>query len=327
MNDLIKNLYPLLDENISLILSGLAPADKNSVTELRIRANAPLCVVKSGKCFFVTNASRLTDEPFDGHAITKEEVQNTFLGLCRHSVYAYEDQISQGYISLPGGHRAGVCGKSVMSDGITRLSEIYGICIRIASQRKGCARPLIGKLLSNSGIKSGVIISPPGGGKTTILRDAARCLSELGKRVCIVDERGEIAAMRNGAPELDVGFCTDVLDNIPKSIGITMAVRSLSPEIIIFDEISTPEEAAQVVTALNSGVAVLTSIHGENYADAVKRPQLSSLIRAGVLDFAAELSGNDNPGRIMKIINIKEIGYEKCIDDSFACGVYGGRLS
>ncbi len=327
MKDGIMGIMPFLDEETAMLFSGLNKDELESINEIRLRTGKPLCAVVKGVCKYVGKSPRLYDNPLFGALCTETQLQQTFMGVCRHSVYAYEDQINEGYITLPGGHRAGICGRTVKSDGIYRLGEVYGICIRIAGEKRNCGEKIARHLIKNGSLLSGIIISPPGGGKTTMLRDTARILSDSGRRVCIVDERGEIAALHNGMPQLDIGINTDIIDNMEKSKAIMIACRSLCPEIIIFDEIGSVEEARAVTAALNCGVAVLTSVHGNDFESALLRPQLSMLVAAQTIDKAFVLSGAASPGTIRMIIDIKDGIYENAYMPYNADMLYGGGVS
>ena len=189
------------------------------------------------------------------------DMENILAAICKNSVYTYSGDIARGFVTMRGGHRAGISGRGVVSRGeISSLTQISGINIRVARQKKGCADRLIHSVADDGGVKNTLIISPPQCGKTTILRELARLLSEKYK-VTIVDERSELAAMTDGCPGFDVGRQTDVLDSVPKSAGIFMALRSLSPEIILTDEIDVGGDIAAIHSILGAGAKIITSVH------------------------------------------------------------------
>ncbi len=313
----INNLLNLLDPNIALLVSGLNREELSKINELRIRRGQPLCAVINGKSYYIGNSSFLYKTCDRAHICSDMEIQQCFLGITRHSVYAYENQISQGFITMPDGNRAGISGAFSFSDGQYRLNDIYSICIRIAREHFGCADKVLPYLCKDNKILSMLIISPPGGGKTSLLRETARMLSLNGKRVCIVDERGELAGLHNGAPTLDVGRNTDIISYCSKSDGIIMTCRSLCPDVIIFDEIGTVKEAYAVRDALNCGVAVIMSVHAKSIEEAFSRRQVIPLIKAGILDIAVLLQGANTPGKIQRIISIKDEKYEDIHTDNF----------
>ena len=311
----INNIQRLLDSNIALLISGLNREELMRINEIRLRKGQALCAVVKGKNFYIGNSAFLLKTPERAHICTDSEVEQCFLGITRHSVYAYEDQISEGYISLPDGNRAGISGAFSFADGQYRLNSIYSICIRIAHEHFGCADTVF-PYIYNGGVKSALIVSPPGGGKTSLLREIARNLSVLGKRVSIADERGELAGLHNGKPSMDVGANTDVIGGCSKEDGIIMACRSLCPDVVVFDEIGSVKEAIAVRNALNCGVAVIMSVHAQSLEEAFLRKQITPLIASGVLDIAVLLDRADNPGSIKRIISVKDGKYEDIYVDS-----------
>lgn len=326
MAKILSEITPFLDEHIAERLINLSETEWKYINEIRLRINKPVSVVKCGRILYVGNSAKAYSESVFGHICTETEIKNTYMKICRHSVYAYERQISDGYITLPGGHRAGLCGSTVWDNGIYRLSGIYGICIRIAKEITGCGKK-IAETIDEKPMLSGIIVSSPGGGKTTILRDTARILSDSGRRVCVIDERGEIAAVQNGVPMLDVGINTDIIDGMQKSDAMLCACRSLCPDILIFDEIGTEREARAIIGALNCGVAVLTSIHGRDYESVIKRPQFASLLKSGAIDVAFTLAGAENPGQITEIVYVKDGKHENSFAYSDDDKLYPGGFS
>jgi len=201
-----------------------------------------------------------------------------------------EDEIRNGYITLPGGHRVGVTGQAVLDGGkVKTFKHISGLNFRIAREIPGCADKILPFIINkDGGIANTLIISPPKAGKTTILRDIVRQLSTpvvkkgfRGYRISLIDERSEIACCFEGVPQNDVGIKTDVLDGCPKAYGIMVMLRTMSPEIIAFDEIGKAEEVSAIKEAINSGVAVITTAHGKNLEDIKKRPTLRKLFQEG----------------------------------------------
>jgi len=206
--------------------------------------------------------------------ITLADCQEFLENICFHSVYAWENQLRLGYITLPGGFRVGLGGKVLIENGrIIRIDTPLFFCIRVAREHIGCARSVMHYLVDSSGFPlSTLIISPPGCGKTTLLRDIARefscgCSEEILPRcVCVIDERSELAGCWNGIPQLDLGPRCDILDNCPKPDGILLALRALSPNVIICDELGTEADGAAIAKALSAGCAVFTTLHGDTLA-------------------------------------------------------------
>ncbi|NLB81718.1 MAG: stage III sporulation protein AA [Clostridiaceae bacterium] len=209
------------------------------------------------------------------YTITGQEIEQTLRMICRSSVYAYIEEIKNCFITLQGGHRVGLCGRVVLQDNqIINMVQLNGLNFRIAREVKGAADKIM-PYITKHNLQNTLIISPPQCGKTTIIRDAAR---QLGKwlKVSIIDERGEIAAMRDGVPQHDIGELTDVLDLCPKAIGIPLMLRSMSPDVIITDEIAHCDVDA-ICKALSCGVKIIATAHGDN-AEQVKRRIMSDNI-------------------------------------------------
>ena len=212
---------------------------------------------------------------------TPQQVAQIAEALCEHALYARAEEQRSGFVTLRGGHRMGLCGRVIcQGQSIRALRDISSFCIRIAGQWRGAADGLIGQLTDENGFcRSTLIVGLPGMGKTTLLRDSLRRLSEAGRRVCVVDERSEIAAMCDGLPQLEVGPCTDVLDGCGKEAGLRWLLRSLSPEVLVTDELSDTLDAQAALEAIRSGVSMLATVHGRDLDSVCGRNTLYPLIR------------------------------------------------
>lgn len=212
---------------------------------------------------------------------TPQQVAQMAEALCEHALYARVEEQRSGFVTLRGGHRMGLCGRVIcQGQSIRALRDISSFCIRIAGQWRGAADGLIGQLTDENGrCRSALIVGLPGMGKTTMLRDSLRRLSEAGQRVCVVDERSEIAAICDGLPQLEVGPCTDVLDGCGKEAGLRWLLRSLSPEVLVTDELSDTLDAQAALEAIRSGVSVLATVHGRDLDSVCGRNTLYPLIR------------------------------------------------
>ncbi len=212
---------------------------------------------------------------------TPQQVAQMAEALCEHALYARAEEQRSGFVTLRGGHRMGLCGRVIcQGQSIRALRDISSFCIRIAGQWRGAADGLIGQLTDENGsCRSALIVGLPGMGKTTLLRDSLRRLSEAGRRVCVVDERSEIAAMCDGLPQLEVGPCTDVLDGCGKEAGLRWLLRSLSPEVLVTDELSDTLDAQAALEAIRSGVSMLATVHGRDLDSVCGRNTLYPLIR------------------------------------------------
>lgn len=262
---LIKNM----SEPIRQLLKNV---DLTNVQEIRLRKNMPLTIHFVCMYLFVSRSGTLTQKQDDAYIVSAYDIDRTLEILCSGSVYSYKEQIKSGYITSAYGHRVGIAGRCITEDGkVTYIKDISGLNFRIARQVKDAAKDIINKIITAGKVKNTLVISSPGGGKTTLLRDIAKRASYAGIKTVIVDERSEIAAVSDGVSTYDIGPVSDVLDACPKKEGIMLAVRSLSPQLIVCDEIGKEGDLAAVCEASRCGVAVASSIHGENLEQIHKR--------------------------------------------------------
>ncbi len=285
-------LYPLPEE----LKKPLLLMNANSlaaVQEVRLRAGKPLSLTVAGVPMWLDAAGGISYFPKSPIYVSSEQVESTFLNLCNHSVYSHIEEIKQGFIIMKNGHRAGLCGTAIPEG----MREISSINIRIAQEIFGAADALLER--AEKGL---LIAGPPGSGKTTVLRDAVRQLSYR-RRITVVDSRGEIAAVRSGVPQNDVGENTDVLTGINKREGIEMAVRTMCPQIVAFDEIGASDEVDEVIRSLSSGVSVITTAHVGTREDLLSREVTSRLIKSGAIGAVALLS---RAGGGIKCFDIKD---------------------
>lgn len=235
--------------------------------------------------------------------ISSQELLKIVESMCRGSLYAMQTSLVKGYLTLGGGHRVGVCGRVVCEKGnIVHMTDISAMCIRISREVIGAADSIMSYLECDGRLYNTLIISPPGCGKTTMLRDVARQLGNSHK-VCIADERSEIAACRNGIPMHNIGRFGCVMDAVPKGEGISMLLRTMSPEIIITDETGSPEEEAAICEMINCGVKIITTAHGYSDRDVRKRKYLGSLIENGIFERIIVLGNSKGIATVEKIIS------------------------
>jgi stage III sporulation protein AA len=255
-------------------------------TEARVRAGKPLIIKLGAREVFAGEGGLCGADA--AYRPDTRDIEACLDIMSGHSLYACAEELSGGFITLPGGHRVGVCGRAVVENGkIKTIKRPTGLNIRVARQVRGCAAALAGRISGHT-----VIIGPPGSGKTTLLRDVVRVLSEGGRTAAVIDERSEIA----GGGGLDLGPRTDVLDGCPKAEGIMMAVRALSPEIAAVDEIGGAEDAEAVLEAAKSGVTVVCTAHGAGTDDFFESPRFKRLAESRVFKRYVVVSAKGGPG-------------------------------
>ncbi|ADL51667.1 stage III sporulation protein AA [Clostridium cellulovorans] len=294
-----KEIDKVLHDHIKVFIE---KHKKDIIHEIRIAVNKPVI------------AYTTTGEKIGKEIVTKDELEIIVRKISKFSIYAFEDEIRQGFLTLKEGHRVGICGECVIENGeIKIIKNIASLNIRMAREIYGCSNSVIEYILRDQGIYNTIIISPPKCGKTTMLRDITRQLSDgiadnnvSGRRVCVIDERSEIAACKLGVPEMDVGLRTDVLDGCPKAIGIMMAIRTLAPDIIVCDEIGTEKDLNSIISACTCGVNIISTIHGQSIEDLYSKGISRDIERNKVFQRAIILSNDKGPGHIKAIYDLND---------------------
>lgn len=300
----ISHLMNCLPEETAEALSRLPCSDWEEIEELRFLSQRPVMVYRQAEGLFLTPAGGLTFSVQGAVTVTSGQVAAIFRQLCDNSVYAKEEDIRQGFLSLPGGHRAGICGSAALHHGeVTFLKNISAINIRIAHQAIGCADGVMRHICSGGALHNTLVVSPPGAGKTTLLRDIARSLGNTYK-VGIADERGEIAAVYKGVAQNDIGLRSVVMDSCPKATAIGLMIRSMGIECVITDEIGSEEDARAVELASCAGVQTIASVHGAGLDDLRAHPHLGALLP--LFEYVILLQKPEHGSRIKQIIHTKE---------------------
>jgi stage III sporulation protein AA len=301
-----KQILPILPPRLRDILARLEGQAAAELEEIRLRCGRePILLTRRG------------EQGLGGACVTADDLQGVLLLISEFSLYARDEELRRGYLALPGGHRAGFTGRVVAENGqVKLLRDISGIAIRIARDIRGAGEPLLPHLYCGRSrrVRHTLLISAPQAGKTTMLRDLARLFSDgdervgrPGFKVGIVDERSELAGCYRGEPQLDVGRRTDVLDGCPKAEGMMMLVRSMSPQIVITDELGRPEDGRAVEEAMNTGATVLATAHGQSVEELLRRPSLNYLLRQGMFERVVVLSRRKGPGTIEGVFAGEEV--------------------
>ena len=289
------------------IIYGLEPLE-----EIRLRAYKPLVLQNYYREWFIGAGNLLSAKPSGAFIVTQEDIRATLELMSENSIYAYQEEIRNGYITIKGGHRVGLAGRVILDGPLVKnIKDISGLNIRLANQIFGCSQKAIKYLIrNNSDIFNTLIISPPQCGKTTILRDIARLLGNglpdmgfRGVKVGIVDERSEIAACQKGIASNDVGLRTDVLDGCPKRIGMPMIIRAMSPKVIITDEIGNEGDREAIHSVLNAGVRIVATAHGYNVSEMKSRREVIKLIEDKVFERYIVLGNANGPGTLVEVID------------------------
>ena len=262
----------------------LPEQQKEEAEEFRLRAGQPMTVLlPSGEVSLEAEV-----EP--------EELETLCDLATEFSRYAAAETLKEGYLSVRGGFRIGLCGTAVMKEGSnTNLKQFSSAAVRIARERRGIADELLAQLFRSGEMESTLILSPPGGGKTTLLRDLVRGVSEGvsphgRRRVALNDERGEVGGMYLGKPQMDVGPHTDVLDACPKALGIPIVLRAMNPQVIAMDEITVKEDLKAVSLAAGCGVRMLATIHAGSVEELQEKPLYRSLLEDQIFRLAICIS-------------------------------------
>lgn len=271
--------------------------DLSDLQEIRIRAERPMLAL----CGNQEHRSR--------QKVSGIQVGQVLSCLGNYSLYAYETEIRQGFLTLPGGHRVGITGRAVLEQGkIRTMTEISSLNIRFSRQVKGCADGVMSSLWFGGRLCHTLIVSAPGRGKTTLLRDCIRQISDgdgghQGMTVGVVDERSEIAGSSRGIPGNDLGMRTDVLDGCPKAEGMMLLIRSMAPRVLAVDEIGSFEDLEALEVAVNCGCTILATVHGNSMEELRRKPCLGEMVNKRIFERYVFLDGTGLPGQIHLVMD------------------------
>ncbi len=275
--------------------------DFKKLQEVRMRIGKPLGIVYD-------NEERLLPSGQEQvHLVTKDEIRETMEYVSHYSLYAYEQEMRQGFITIEGGHRVGVMGKAILEgDKVKNLQYISSVNIRMAHEVLGCADKVLPFLTKNRQICHTLVISPPRCGKTTLIRDLIRQISDgntyiKGCTVGVVDERSEIGGCYLGIAQNQLGMRTDILDGCPKAEGMIMLIRSMAPQVIAVDEIGAPEDIHAIEYAMQCGCKMIASVHGMSMDEAKDKPVLGKLIKERRFERYIILGNEKKPGEIREV--------------------------
>lgn len=294
-NDSIKTL-PI---ELSSVLMKINSNEKKKIQEIRLRVNKPVLLIENGDAFFVETDGTLCTKPTaQSLTVKRDTFDRAYKKLCEYSVHSNMNTLTNGFLTVRGGNRVGVCSTAVYkNNSVYSIKGITSLNIRIAREFKGASMPLLNSICS-ANIPSLILAGKPASGKTTILRDIAYQLStgyhNQYRKVVIVDERSEIANMGSDYSQNDVGINTDVLNGFSKSDGIEIAVRTLSPDVIICDEIGNNEEVKAIQHGFSSGVKFIVSLHVASEKELYQKPQLRSLLLTQEFQYIVLLKNNFN---------------------------------
>lgn len=290
----MKEVLEVLPKMMRELIEGCK--EYNALEEIRVRIGRPLECIAHGKVFF------------HEYIVTPEDAMHLLNKLSQFSIYTIEEELKRGYVTPRGGHRIGLAGKVITEkSAVKMIRDVSSFNIRIARQKMGIAEPLLSYLYESRWLNT-MVIGPPQTGKTTLLRDVARCMSQgvgfaniPSCKVGIVDERSEIAGCVKGIPQYEFGPRVDVLDACPKAEGMMMMIRSMSPDILIVDEIGRMEDSEAIMEAVHAGVQLFISAHGFSFDDIRKRPSLKAVMEFGVFERFIELSKAKGPGTVVQV--------------------------
>ncbi len=283
---------------------------EGKLQEIRLRAGQPTFVYLGDGEWFWDRDGGPTKREDRAHRSSREELAQILKHICRYSLYAHEEEMGRGYVSAEGGFRIGLAGEVIAGpDGsVKNIRYVSSLNIRVAHERKGSAKGVLPYVYHFGRLLNTLIVSPPGCGKTTLLRDLIRLVSDgskwaEGQTVGVVDERSEIAGCYQGVAQNDVGRRTDILDNCPKAQGMTMLLRSMTPRTMAVDELGTKEDVLALEQVVKCGCSILATLHAASYEDVCRKRFLEALLSQKVFSRFLILSKEDGRFRVAQVLD------------------------
>ncbi|KAB3537375.1 stage III sporulation protein AA [Alkaliphilus pronyensis] len=307
----IKQVEEYLCPEVRCHIKGLPTDFKGAIEEIRLRVNKPLMVYGNYSDYFVGTSGQLLKNEYNAVITNKKNIENTLNFISNYSMYAVEEELKRGYITIEGGHRIGITGRIIRDEkGIKAMKEFNGLNFRISREKKGVSAAIINYLYDLGEFQNTLIVSPPQCGKTTLLRDIIRCISNgipqqkiKGMKVGVVDERSEIGASCQGIPQMDIGIRTDLLDSCPKAEGMLMLIRAMSPQVIATDEIGKESDSLAIEEALKAGIKLITTVHGKSIEDISSKKVIGAIVKSRIFKRIIILSNKNDVGTIEAIID------------------------
>lgn len=304
----MERFYYLFSKKMRSMLR-TAQLDLQQLQEIRMRSGQPVFLYYKGTEYVLTEEGKLACESKAGYRVQEEDIKEMLESISGYSLYAFEEELKQGYLTVPGGHRIGVAGKIVQENGrVICIRNIAFLNIRLAHQIKGCADFVMDYLYEGDEVCHTLILSPPRGGKTTLLRDVIRQISNgserfSGKTVGVVDERGELAGSYCGVPQNDLGIRTDVLEGCRKGIGMMMLLRSMAPQVLAVDELGSSADSEAVEQLLHCGCRLIATVHGKCLEDLKRIPLLQQMQKQQCFERYVVLDEKAGPGIVQEIFD------------------------